>query len=87
MAKTIREKLAYGLITMGYKNTGTKSGFMVFEKVYSDSNTITLFLGPSGAMRKGKSPSNSYSIGCPAYTMRTPIYEKALAIANGFIPE
>ena len=72
---TFKERLEAGLKAYGWTSDPCdRSKYDAFkhpEKVHK------LFVGPSGALRKGECASRSYSIGSPG--MESPVYLKILA--------
>ncbi len=73
MSKTYQERLIAGLTAMGYKPIEHKSGlYKAFIR-----NGPRMFVGPNGALRTGRSASNSHSVGDPS--QQTGFYSMVLA--------
>ncbi len=73
MSKTYQERLIAGLTAMGYKPIEHKSGlYKAFIR-----NGPKMFVGPNGALRTGRSASNSHSVGDPS--QQTGFYSMVLA--------
>jgi hypothetical protein len=74
--KTYHDRLVAGLKAMGWVlDTKQKSNYTAFTNKLSPSK---LFVGKSGALRKGLNASSSQSIGCPSDNPRPARYARIL---------
>ena len=71
---TYAERLAAGLKSSGWElDRDDRSKYDAYVR---QSGGDKLFVGPSGALLRGKCASQSYSIGCPG--MNAPVYAEFL---------
>lgn len=78
MSTTFAERLATGLVLLGWTERKSRSRYREFEK---PGNFLKLFVGPEGALRSGAFASLSHSIGQPSN--QTAFYRHVLLAASG----
>ena len=77
MAKnTLHDRLCAGLLALGYKQEPSRSRYTTFSN--PQKSGYLMFVGESGALRKGECAARSHSLQLP----RSPFYDKALAAGD-----
>ena len=79
MKTTYAELLVTGLVQFGYAEVPSKTKYRTFVKRGEVDSGMRLFVGPNGALRKGRIASESWSLGEPGN--KTPVYVNVLAKA------
>lgn len=81
MKKTFKERLEAGLKAMGYREVPAGTGsrkYTVFVK--DDSKPGKLFVGKAGALRSGRTVSDSFSVGDPGNM--SAVYQRILTAGD-----